>query len=132
MDENKFETADEIRLILSVMQTAQYSGNVEQMKQVLLNILLNGVEAMPDGGVLSINGHITEGTLCLEISDTGEGLPEEEIPRIFDLYFTTKETGTGLGLSIVQRVVMEHGGWVDVDSIQGGGTTFRIYLPDGG
>ena len=101
----------------------------EQMKQVLLNLLLNGVEAMPGGGVLSIRGCVEDKTLCIEISDTGKGIPKEEIPRIFDLYFTTKETGTGLGLSIAQRVVMEHGGWLDVDSEPGDGAAFRIYLP---
>ena len=102
----------------------------EQMKQALLNIFLNGIEAMPDGGTLSIKDCPGVGALCLEISDTGKGIHEEDIPRIFDLYFTTKETGTGLGLSIVQRVIMEHGGWVDVDSVPGGGTTFRIHFPE--
>ena len=102
----------------------------EQMKQVFLNLLLNGVEAMPDGGVLSIKGCMEDETLCIEISDTGKGISEEEMPRIFDLYFTTKETGTGLGLSVVQRIVMEHGGWLDVDNTPGG-AVFRIYLPAG-
>jgi len=103
----------------------------EQMKQVLLNLLLNGVEAMPDGGVLSIRSYVEGETLCIEVSDTGKGISEEEIHRIFDLYFTTKETGTGLGLSIVQKIVMEHGGWLDVNSEPGSGATFRIYLPAG-
>ncbi len=103
----------------------------EQMKQVLLNLLLNGVEAMPDGGVLSIRSYVEDETLCIEVSDTGKGISEEEMHRIFDLYFTTKETGTGLGLSIVQRIVMEHGGWLDVNSEPGSGATFRIYLPAG-
>ena len=103
----------------------------EQMKQVFLNLLLNGLEAMPNGGVLSIKGCMEDETLCTEISDTGKGISEEEMPRIFDLYFTTKETGTGLGLSIAQRVVMEHSGWLDVDNAPGGGAAFRIYLPAG-
>ena len=102
----------------------------EQTKQVLLNLLLNGIEAMPDGGSLSIKSYVVEGKLCVEISDTGEGIPEEDLPRIFDLYFTTKDVGTGLGLSIVQRVIAEHGGWIDVDSEPGKGTTFRICLPE--
>jgi len=101
----------------------------EQMKQVFLNLLLNGVEAMPDGGALSIGGCSEDETLCIEVSDTGKGISQEEMPRIFDLYFTTKDTGTGLGLSIVQRIVMEHGGWLDVDSEPGSGAAFRIYLP---
>jgi len=115
----------------------EYSGlgrrmvDREQMKQVLLNLLLNGMEAMPDGGTLSIKGYIEDETLCIEVSDTGEGIPEDELTRIFDLYFTTKETGTGLGLSIAQRIVMEHGGWLDVDSETGSGAAFRIHLPAG-
>ncbi len=60
----------------------------EQMKQVFLNLLLNGIEAMPDGGVLSIRGCSEDETLCIEVSDTGKGISEEEMPRIFDLYFT--------------------------------------------
>ena len=103
----------------------------EQMKQALLNLLLNGIEAMPNGGNLSIRACVEDKALCLEISDTGEGISEEDMPRIFDLYFTTKETGTGLGLSIVQRIIMEHGGWMDVDSAPGVNTTFRIYLSEG-
>ena len=104
----------------------------EQIKQALLNILLNSIDAMPDGGILSINGRVDHDGLHINISDTGKGIPEENIPRIFDLYFTTKETGTGLGLSIVQRIIMEHGGWINVDSVLGKGTTFSIYLPESG
>jgi signal transduction histidine kinase len=115
----------------------EYSGlgewivDREQIKQVLLNILLNGIEAMPDGGVLSVKSGVDDKMLHIEISDTGEGIPEEELTRIFDLYFTTKETGTGLGLSIAQRIITEHGGWLDVDSKPDSGTTFRIHLPAG-
>lgn len=110
-----------------------YSGDwmvdSEQIKQVLLNLFLNGIEAMPDGGVLSVSNYLSDGALCIEISDTGMGISEEELKRIFDLYFTTKETGTGLGLSVVQRIVAEHGGWLNIDSIPDKGTIFRIYLP---
>lgn len=101
----------------------------EQMKQALLNLLLNSIDAMPDGGILSVKGRIDQYGLYLDISDTGKGISEEDIPHIFDLYFTTKETGTGLGLSIVQRVIMEHGGWISVESVLRVGTTFSIYLP---
>ena len=86
---------------------------------------------MPDGGVLSVSGCSEDETLCIEVSDTGKGISYEEMPRIFDLYFTTKDTGTGLGLSIVQKIVVEHGGWLDVNSEPGSGAAFRIYLPVG-
>jgi PAS domain S-box-containing protein len=129
---------------LVAMQAAEYGVEIykeysnlggwlvdrEQMKQALLNLFLNGIEAMPDGGLLSVKGYIETEMLCIEISDTGKGIPKDVMPRIFDLYFTTKETGTGLGLSIVQRIIMEHGGWLDVSSEPGMGAIFKIHLPD--
>ena len=101
----------------------------EQIKQALLNLLLNAVEAMPDGGTLSIKAWREDNAVQIEINDTGKGIPHDVLPRIFDLYFTTKDTGTGLGLSIVQRIISEHKGWIKVDSKLNIGTTFRIYLP---
>ncbi len=101
----------------------------EQMKQVILNLLLNAIEAMPEGGEITINAQDVDNTLLIEISDAGKGIPEENIPRIFDLYFTTKDTGTGLGLSIAQRIIIEHGGWITVNSTPGKGTTFKISIP---
>mgnify|MGYP005851065635 CR=1 FL=1 len=106
-----------------------WSVDKEQMKQVMLNLLLNGIEAMPNGGELSIESWKEDNGLFIEITDTGNGIPDDILPRIFDLYFTTKDTGTGLGLSIVQRVVAEHGGWIKVVNRQRAGTSFKIYLP---
>lgn len=103
----------------------------QQLKQALLNILLNGIEAMPGGGILSVKAKKEDERLSIEISDTGKGIPKEDISKIFDLYFTTKETGTGLGLSIAQRVITEHNGWISVDSEPGIGTTFSIYIRSG-
>ncbi|MGB9596998.1 MAG: two-component system sensor histidine kinase NtrB, partial [Candidatus Poribacteria bacterium] len=102
----------------------------EQMKQAILNLLLNAIDAMPNGGTLSIKALKEDDNLQIEISDTGKGIPEDILPRIFDLYFTTKDKGTGLGLSIVQRIISEHKGWIKVDSRLNIGTTFRIYLPN--
>lgn len=101
----------------------------EQIKQAVLNLLLNAIEAMPEGGYLTINAQSIDNNLLIEISDTGKGIPEEDIPRIFDLYFTTKDTGTGLGLSIVQKIITEHGGWITVNSTLGKGTSFKIHIP---
>ncbi|MBD3181985.1 PAS domain-containing protein [Candidatus Poribacteria bacterium] len=109
--------------------SGKWSIDREQMKQVLLNLFLNSIDAMPDGGNLSVNIYQGPENLCIEISDTGNGISEEDLSRVFDLYFTTKDTGTGLGLSVVQRIVMEHGGRIDVESVEGEGTTFRIYIP---
>ncbi|MDQ1327821.1 MAG: two-component system, NtrC family, sensor histidine kinase HydH, partial [Candidatus Poribacteria bacterium] len=102
----------------------------EQIKQVVLNLLLNGIEAMPDGGTLSVKTWKEGDELSIEVTDTGKGIPEDVLPRIFDLYFTTKDMGTGLGLSIVQRIIAEHGGLIKVNSRSGFGTAFRIHLPN--
>jgi two-component system sensor histidine kinase HydH len=102
----------------------------EQIKQVILNLLLNGIEAIPDGGTLLVKTWKEGDDLAIEVTDTGKGIPEDVLPRIFDLYFTTKDMGTGLGLSIVQRIIAEHGGLIKVSSGLGIGTTFRIHLPN--
>ncbi len=80
----------------------------EQMRQVILNLLLNSIEAMPNGGKLLLKAWKDDNNLHIEVADTGIGIPDDVLPRIFDLYFSTKDMGTGLGLSIVQRIVAEH------------------------
>jgi len=111
-------------------------GDLELMKQVCLNIILNAVQSMPDGGRLGIKTSRptkTRGDLPpwmeLRISDSGKGIPPEQIPKIFDPFFTTKARGTGLGLSIVHSIVEKHGGHIDVESAPGSGTEFCIHLP---
>ena len=106
-----------------------------QMKQVLLNMVLNSIHAMPESGTLSLSATITTTqtssgpALCLSVSDTGVGIPAAEQPRIFDPFFTTRDEGTGLGLAIVHAIVEAHRGRIDVESVEGRGTTFRIVLP---
>lgn len=118
-----------IEVIKNYSELENWNVDKEQIKQSILNLLLNAIEAMPEGGKLSISAQNIDNTLSIEISDTGKGIPEEDIPRIFDLYFTTKDTGTGLGLSIVQRIIIEHGGLITVNSTLGKGTSFKIYIP---
>lgn len=103
----------------------------DQITQVLLNIALNALDAMKRGGKLAIRCFPDdEGTfVILEIKDTGHGIPEEELTRIFDPFYTTKKTGTGLGLAIAHRIVENHGGTLSVKSTAGSGTTFRITVP---
>ncbi len=100
----------------------------DQMRQVLLNLIFNALEAMPQGGGISIV--LSEGgeVACLRIEDTGVGIPQEYLDRIFDPFFTTKEKGTGLGLALAYRIVEAHGGTIGVESGQGG-TTFTVRLP---
>ena len=111
-------------------------GDLELMKQVCLNLILNAVQSMPDGGRLCIKTSRQASThsnrpawMELRISDSGKGIPVEQIPKIFDPFFTTKARGTGLGLSIVHSIVEEHGGQIDVESAPGSGTEFCIRLP---
>jgi two-component system, sporulation sensor kinase E len=99
------------------------------MKQAVLNIIKNAMSAMPDGGVLRIRTSIRGNQLQLRIGDTGVGIPDEILDKIFEPYFTTKEFGSGLGLTIVYKIVKEHLGDIAVDSKVGQGTTFTLSFP---
>jgi signal transduction histidine kinase len=98
--------------------------------QALLNLALNGCQAMPDGGTLKIGCRTgARRTVEVTVEDTGVGIPPEHLGRIFDLYFTTKEKGSGIGLSMVYRIVQLHDGEVEVQSTPGRGTRFRLIFP---
>jgi len=100
------------------------------MKQAFVNVVLNGVQAMPQGGVLAINARRDEhGSIITEIHDQGGGIPPEIQDKIFELYFTTKKDGSGIGLAQTYQVLQWHYGSVDFDSVAGQGTTFRLCLP---
>ncbi len=101
----------------------------ELLHRALSNLVLNAMDAMPDGGQLTISAHPRSATVELRVADTGEGLTPEECERLFTPYYTTKLHGTGLGLAIVQSVVADHGGTIAVESRDGGGATFIITLP---
>jgi two-component system, NtrC family, nitrogen regulation sensor histidine kinase NtrY len=98
----------------------------EQMRRVLQNLLLNAIDAMPEGGTLTLRTRREDGSTLLQISDTGQGLTKEECSRLFTPYYTTKQHGTGLGLAIVQSVISDHGAKISVESEPGQGTTFKI------
>lgn len=100
----------------------------EQMSRVLRNLILNAIDAMPQGGVLTARTAALPYGVRLEVADTGTGLTPEECERLFTPYYTTKTHGTGLGLAIVQSVVSDHKGRIAVESAPGKGTTFRIEL----
>jgi len=101
----------------------------EQLRRVVQNLLLNAIDAMPDGGELRIATRRVNGVVRLDVADTGQGLGEEECSRLFTPYYTTKQHGTGLGLAIVQSVIADHSGKIWVDSAPGHGATFHIELP---
>jgi two-component system NtrC family sensor kinase len=100
-----------------------------QLKQVFLNIILNAVQAMPEGGELKIMTRNANGGVEAVISDTGAGIPEEDRKKIFQPFYTTKKDGTGLGLSISYGIIKEHAGEIYVESDAGRGSIFRIFLP---
>jgi PAS domain S-box-containing protein len=99
------------------------------MKQALLNLVKNAQAAMPGGGILSVKTSGTDNRVKISVSDTGEGISEENLSKIFEPYFTTKETGTGLGLTLVFKIVREHQGEISVESKPGEGSSFTITLP---
>ncbi|MCD6518950.1 MAG: GAF domain-containing protein [Anaerolineae bacterium] len=102
----------------------------DQLQQVFLNLITNAVQAMPEGGVLTLRSRAEEGGyVVIEVSDTGVGIPEENIDKLFEPFFTTKPSGIGLGLSVVQSIVEGHKGYVRVSSTPGEGTTFSVFLP---
>ncbi len=106
-------------------------ADADQMSQVFLNLIMNAIHAMPDGGTLRVAGIQVKGNVRISLADTGHGIPVEHLSKVFDPFFTTKETGkgTGLGLTVVRGIIEEHGGTITVKSEPGRGTTFTITLP---
>jgi signal transduction histidine kinase len=105
-------------------------GDPELISQVFMNLILNAIQAMPNGGNLSIKSNTPSLTyVCVEVSDTGAGIPGGKLDKIFDPFFSSKEKGAGMGLAVAYRIVKEHGGEINVESEIGKGTEFRIWLP---
>ena len=110
-------------------QMPEIAADPDLLHRALSNLVLNALDAMPDGGKLSIRTYQKGGLACIEISDSGVGLTPEECQRLFTPYYTTKTHGTGLGLAIVQSVISDHGGRISVRSEPGHGAAFLIELP---
>jgi len=110
-------------------QMAEAPLDRAQVKQVLVNLMKNAIQAMTKGGVLTLEtGQSGEG-VWLAVRDTGGGIPQDQLNRIFEPFFTTKKKGSGLGLMIVQRIVRDHGGRIELESRVNEGTTFRVWFP---
>jgi len=103
--------------------------DTDSMKQAILNVVLNGIQAMPEGGTLTISSRREEDTIITEVQDLGGGIPREIQDKIFELYFTTKKSGSGIGLAWTYQILQWHYGSVDFESVEGRGTTFRLRLP---
>jgi signal transduction histidine kinase len=100
-----------------------------QLQQVLVNLIKNAMQAMTKGGTLTLQTGENDDGVWVSVADTGGGIPQEQINRIFEPFYTTKKKGSGLGLMIVQRIVRTHNGRIELESHVGRGTTFRIWLP---
>jgi len=111
---------------------ATVNADAEQLWQVLLNMIRNALEAMPDGGTLTVSTGQNGTQAALRIADTGKGMPEEQVRQVFVPFFSTKAEGTGLGLTLAQQIVTEHGGHIECASALGKGSTFTVYLPFAG
>ncbi len=119
-----------IQFVVDVAQVPMpLDADPELLHRALSNLVLNAMDAMPDGGKLTISAWPIDGNVEVRVSDTGKGLTPEECERLFTPYYTTKQHGTGLGLAIVQSVVADHAGTIAVESPEGGGATFIITLP---
>ncbi len=105
------------------------NADAEQLWQALLNLIRNSLDAMPGGGELTVGTRREDGQACLRVTDTGKGISEAHLKKVFAPFFTTKPGGTGLGLALVQQITTEHGGHLECESTPGKGTTFTVFLP---
>jgi len=145
----KFQSIDVDALLSSVIQLAAHGvgcravglrkemasplppleGDQEMLKQMLLNLVINAIQAMPDGGEVVVSAALREEKLLICVRDQGRGIAPESRDRIFDPFFTTKDGGTGLGLPVAHRIVEQHGGVLRAEANTDGGTTFSAVLP---
>ena len=121
-----------IRVQQNLQPVPLVSARGAELREVLMNLVLNAVDAMAAGGVITLSTRHEGDWALLAVSDTGPGIPPELRRRVFEPFFTTKETGTGLGLSIVSGIVSSCGGSIEVEAETGQGTTFPIRLPSTG
>jgi len=111
-------------------EVAPAAGDAAELREALVNILFNAMDAMPEGGNITMESRQEDSSVVLSVSDTGTGIPEEIREKLFDPFFSTKASkGSGLGLSVTMGIITKHGGSIDVESTQGEGTTFHIRLP---
>lgn len=119
----------QITIIKELGALPEIEADPQQLTQVITNLILNAIQAMPQGGRLTVNTRATAGAVVLEIADTGRGIPADKVKDIFEPFFTTREEGLGLGLAITYQIIKGHNGEITVESKVGEGTRFRITLP---
>lgn len=118
-----------ITLINEYQEPFEINVDSNRIREAILNILTNAVHAVNSNGTISVKTYVEDNTCVIEIKDTGAGITHEDLPFIFDPFFTTKKTGTGLGLTIAHRIIEDHGGSIEVESKEGKGSIFRIFIP---
>jgi signal transduction histidine kinase len=112
-------------------QLPPITGVTGHIQQVFMNLIVNGCQAIAEKGVVTVRSRLENEAVMVEVADTGSGIPADVLPQIFDPYFSTKGPceGTGLGLPITKRIIEKHGGRLEVESVVGEGTVFRVILP---
>jgi signal transduction histidine kinase len=121
-----------IRLERAVEGPAPVDADPDRLRQVLVNLVLNALDATPEGGFVRVSLAREDAQVSLEVADSGAGIPPELTERIFEPFFTTKSAGTGLGLSVVHAIVVQHGGTLTLDASAAGGAAFQVRLPAAG
>jgi diguanylate cyclase (GGDEF)-like protein len=116
-------------VMVSPGEEVELEADAEQIKQVLINLIQNGFEALPDKGTVQVRWQVEENRVHIEVEDNGNGIKPEHLSRVFEPFFTTKDEGTGMGLSVCYQIITQHGGQIHVTSTPGRGTVFHIHLP---
>ncbi len=119
-----------VDVVAATPDTLPVQADPGLLRQVLLNVMLNALQAMPDGGELRVSAERAGRQVRLQVADTGDGISREHLDRVFDPFFTTKKTGTGLGLSICYGIVERHGGRMELESEPGAGAVVTIRIPE--
>ncbi|MDD3580119.1 MAG: ATP-binding protein [Desulfobacca sp.] len=132
--QHRLETYNVTIKLIRSRRLPEIWADPDQLKEVLVNLLVNACEAMGDGGLITITEtedfvETSGPVMIIQVSDNGPGIPESMHDKVFQPFYSSKEEGTGLGLSIAARIIQEHGGWIDLNSQEGQGTTFIINLP---
>jgi CheY-like chemotaxis protein len=120
----------QIEVVTELTDVPPVAGNGAELREVMTNLIFNAVDAMPEGGRITVRTACDEKGVIVSVSDTGIGMTEAELGRCLEPFFTTKgERGTGLGLSVVYGIIQRHDGTIDIQSEKGRGSTFSIHLP---
>ncbi|MBA1336974.1 MAG: hypothetical protein HPY66_3410 [Firmicutes bacterium] len=125
----KYAEQNRVEMVYEAVGEIFVQADKEKLQQAFVNVILNSVQAMPDGGSLNISVAEDERTAKVSFADNGTGIPPDRLEKVFEPFYTTKDMGTGLGLAITHRIIEEHKGYIEVESTVGKGTVVSIYLP---